>query len=75
MKHLTRVQRYSISSLKKAGFSNRYISEDLGVSQSTISRELHLLVESTNFNNEVFICSIHFIVKGNQSTILRLDPK
>ena len=40
MKHLTRAQRYSISSLKKAGFSNKYISEDLGVSQSTISREL-----------------------------------
>jgi len=40
MSQLTKAQRYSISSLKKAGFTNRYIAKDIGVSESTISREL-----------------------------------
>uniref|UniRef100_UPI001BD600B8 IS30 family transposase n=1 Tax=Photorhabdus heterorhabditis TaxID=880156 RepID=UPI001BD600B8 len=37
---LTETERYPISSLKKAGFSQRFIAESLKRSPSTISREL-----------------------------------
>ncbi len=37
---LTETKRYQISSLKKAGFSQRFIAESLKRSPSTISREL-----------------------------------
>ncbi len=37
---LTETERYQISSLKKAGFSQRFIAESLKRSPSTISREL-----------------------------------
>ncbi|PQQ25008.1 IS30 family transposase, partial [Photorhabdus luminescens] len=35
---LTETERYQISSLKKAGFSQRFIAESLKRSPSTISR-------------------------------------
>lgn len=38
--HLTRDQRCQLYALKASGFSQRYIAEKLGVSESTISREL-----------------------------------
>ncbi|WP_141557280.1 helix-turn-helix domain-containing protein, partial [Xenorhabdus cabanillasii] len=37
---LTETERYQISSLKEAGFSQRAISKSLNRSPSTISREL-----------------------------------
>lgn len=40
MKHLTKTQRYVISALRKAGLTGKAIAEELGVSESTISREL-----------------------------------
>ncbi len=39
-KHLTIEERYHIAALKKANFSQKEISNELGVSESTISREL-----------------------------------
>ena len=39
-KHLTQGQRYHIEAYKKAGYSNKYIANDLGVDPSTIGREL-----------------------------------
>lgn len=40
MKHLTKEQRYVLSALHKQGFKGVTIAEELGVSPSTISREL-----------------------------------
>lgn len=40
MKHLTKEQRYVISSLRKAGHTLEYIAKDIGVHKSTVSREL-----------------------------------
>lgn len=40
MKHLTKEQRYVISSLRKAGHTLAYIAKDIGVDKSSISREL-----------------------------------
>lgn len=37
---LTREQRYQISGLKKAGFTQAAIAQEVGVHKSTISREL-----------------------------------
>ena len=39
-KQLTLGQRYQIAALKKAGHSNKAIAENIGTSESTISREL-----------------------------------
>ena len=39
-KHLTQEERYHISALKKANFNQKSIANELGVSESTISREL-----------------------------------
>jgi len=39
-KHLTIEERYHISALKKAKFSQKYIANEIGVSESTICREL-----------------------------------
>jgi IS30 family transposase len=39
-KHLTIEERYHIQAYKKAGYKNNMIAKDLGVSESTISREL-----------------------------------
>ena len=39
-KHLTQEERYHISALKQAKFSQKYIANKIGVSESTISREL-----------------------------------
>jgi transposase, IS30 family len=39
-KHLTLEERYHISALKKAMYSQKFIASELGVSESTISREL-----------------------------------
>ena len=39
-KHLTQEERYHISALKQAKFSQKYIAYEIGVSESTISREL-----------------------------------
>ncbi|MEA3554237.1 MAG: helix-turn-helix domain-containing protein, partial [Campylobacterota bacterium] len=39
-KHLTIEERYHIAALKKAKFSQKFIANELGVSESTISREL-----------------------------------
>ncbi len=39
-KHLTLEERYHISALKKAGFTQKYIANEIGVDPSTISREL-----------------------------------
>ena len=41
MKHLTKEQRYVISALKKQGLTQKLIAKELGVSPSTISRELN----------------------------------
>lgn len=38
-KQLTREQRYQIEALKKEGFLNKAIAQNLNVSASTISRE------------------------------------
>ncbi len=40
MNHLTREQRYTIWTLKKEKYTNKKISKLVGVSESTISREL-----------------------------------
>lgn len=40
MKHLTKEQRYVISTLYKLGISQKVIAEEIGVHKSTISREL-----------------------------------
>jgi len=40
-KHLTQDQRYQIYAFKKAGFKQNKIAEEIGVSASTISRELN----------------------------------
>ncbi len=40
MRHLTREQRYTISVLKKEKYTNKKIAVAVGVSESTISREL-----------------------------------
>ena len=40
MKHLTREQRYGISLMLQEGKSRKYIAKSIGVSTSTISREL-----------------------------------
>ena len=40
MKHLTKEQRYVLSALRKKGFNGNTIAEALGVSPSTVSREL-----------------------------------
>jgi IS30 family transposase len=40
MKHLTKEQRYQIEAYVKAGKQQKWIAEELGVSNSTISREL-----------------------------------
>ena len=40
MKHLTKEQRYVISVMHKNGLKRYDIAEELGVSPSTISREL-----------------------------------
>lgn len=40
MSHLTKAQRYVISSLRKRGITQKEIAKELGVSPSTISREL-----------------------------------
>jgi IS30 family transposase len=40
MKHLTKEQRYVISAMHKNGFSQNSIAEEIGVSPSTVSREL-----------------------------------
>jgi IS30 family transposase len=40
MKHLTKEQRYVISSLRKAGHTLDYIAKDIRVHKSTVSREL-----------------------------------
>lgn len=39
-RHLTQSQRYEISAYLKCGKSQKFIAEELGVSESTISREL-----------------------------------
>ena len=39
-KHLTIEERYHISALKKAKFSQKYVANEIGVSESTICREL-----------------------------------
>ncbi len=39
-KHLTQEERYDITALKKANFNQRFIANELKVSESTISREL-----------------------------------
>jgi len=39
-KHLTKEQRYTISTLKKENFSNEIIAERIRVDKSTIGREL-----------------------------------
>jgi len=39
-KHLTHEGRYHIAALKKANFSQKFIANELGISESTISREL-----------------------------------
>jgi len=39
-KHLTQEERYHIAALKKANFSQKYISNEIGTSEATISREL-----------------------------------
>jgi IS30 family transposase len=39
-KHLTIEERYHIQAFKKAGYKNNKIAKDLGVSDSTVSREL-----------------------------------
>ena len=39
-KHLTQEERYHISALKQAKFSQKYIANEIGVSEATISREL-----------------------------------
>lgn len=39
-KHLTIEERYHIAALKKAKFNQKFIANELGVSESTISREL-----------------------------------
>lgn len=39
-KHLSCEQRYHIAALKKAKFTQKFIANELGVSESTISREL-----------------------------------
>ncbi len=40
MKHLTKEQRYVISAMRKNGFSQKSIAKEIGVSPSTLSREL-----------------------------------
>ncbi len=40
MKHLTKEQRYVITAMRKNGFSQKSIAEEIAVSPSTISREL-----------------------------------
>ena len=39
-KHLTQEERYHISALKKANFNQKYIANEIGKCESTISREL-----------------------------------
>ena len=39
-KHLTQEERYHISALKKVGYSQEFIANEIGVSPGTISREL-----------------------------------
>ncbi len=39
-KQLTLKERYIISSYKEAGYSQKYIADYIGVSESTISREI-----------------------------------
>jgi IS30 family transposase len=39
-KHLTQEERYHIAALKKANFNQKFIANELSVSESTISREL-----------------------------------
>ena len=39
-KHLTQEERYHIAALKKANFSQKYIANEIGASEATISREL-----------------------------------
>lgn len=39
-KHLTQEERYHIAALKKANFNQKFIANELGISESTISREL-----------------------------------
>ena len=39
-KHLTQEERYHIAALKKANFNQKFIANEIGVSESTISREL-----------------------------------
>jgi len=40
-KHLTQEERYHIAALKKANFNQKFIANELNVSESTISRELN----------------------------------
>ena len=40
MKHLTKEQRYTISKLKERNYTNKHIADIIGVSKSTIGREL-----------------------------------
>lgn len=40
MKHLTKEQRYALSAMHKNGFKGNAIAKELGVSPSTVSREL-----------------------------------
>ena len=40
-KHLTQEERYHIAALKKAKFSQKYIANEIGVTEGTISRELN----------------------------------
>lgn len=39
-KHLTQEERYHISALKKAGYSQKFIADEIGVHPATICREL-----------------------------------
>src|ERR1043165_51562 len=40
-RHLTQEERYQIYAFKKAGFKQNKIAQEVGVSESTISRELN----------------------------------
>ena len=54
MKQITREQRYTIFSLKKQGYTQKFIAEAIGVHKSTISRELRRnVMEKGNYSYKV----------------------
>lgn len=68
MKHFTREQRYTIFHLRQKGCSQTFIAEALGVSQSSISREL---LRNSNTRGEYWPNLAHKLSHSRKSRFCR----